>query len=411
MGKFDAPDLQVDGQMDIEELFEPASSLFAVSRIFARARKNMSLGELKALAHVLKHIRFKDSPQKNSDTVYVGLYELAGKIGVNSDREHLRSDVFRVIRDMRIHSNIDIADKDRKYFDSGAFIRRVTISGDKVRFVFEKDYLRLFMGLEKDFLTFWADDISKMSSKRSVQFYEFLRQITDGSKTEYEVLLGVRKLKEMFDIPKDGPHSYMRKNGGFDRTNFEKSVIIPICEDLEKCDMIRLLVEGEEVADGEEGKKIKKVYYKKEKVGRKVIGYRFHWAYAQYPKVAPVEKVKEINDMIIKDPVTLKIAGDIAKGKKNKKSKNAFNQFEQNTYDFDELEKDILSGSAADVDEYVESNTHEEKGQGPIKETLPPYYIVVGHPDVEERLKIYGSAGIPVGQIKILSQEMYDRLK
>ena len=24
MGKFDAPDLQVDGQMDIEELFEPA---------------------------------------------------------------------------------------------------------------------------------------------------------------------------------------------------------------------------------------------------------------------------------------------------------------------------------------------------------------------------------------------------
>lgn len=32
-------DLQIEGQMSIEDLFEPPERLFAVSRIFARARK------------------------------------------------------------------------------------------------------------------------------------------------------------------------------------------------------------------------------------------------------------------------------------------------------------------------------------------------------------------------------------
>ena len=254
MGRFDEPDLQVEGQMTIENMYAPNSGLFAVARIFARAKKKMSLGEMKALAWVLTFIKFKNEPM--TDTVVVDLYFLAQKIGVNSDRAHLRSDVFRVVRDMRKNSSIEIADVDRKYYDSGSFIRRVTISGDQVRFVFEPQYLGLFTGLTKDFITLWAEDISKMETKRSMQFYEYLRQLTDGKTTEYDVLLGVRRLKEIFDIPKDGPNSYMRKNGGFDRSNFEKNVIDPICEDLEKCEMIKLLIVGETADEkAKDGKK------------------------------------------------------------------------------------------------------------------------------------------------------------
>ena len=211
MGIFDEPDLQIEGQMTIENMYDPSSSLFAVARIFARARKEMTLREMQALAWALTFIKFKDAPV--TDTVIVDLYFLAKKIGVNSDREHLRSDVFRVLRDMRKHSSLVFADVDRKYYDSGAFIRRVTISGDKVRFLFEPQYLGLFTGLTKNFITLWAEDISRMRTRRSVQLYEYLRQRTDGKKTEYDAVLGVRELKEIFGIPKDGPNSYMRKKG------------------------------------------------------------------------------------------------------------------------------------------------------------------------------------------------------
>lgn len=56
MGRFDEPDLQVEGQMTIENMYDPNSSLFAVARIFARAKKEMTLGEMKALAWALTYI-------------------------------------------------------------------------------------------------------------------------------------------------------------------------------------------------------------------------------------------------------------------------------------------------------------------------------------------------------------------
>lgn len=410
MGKFDEPDLQVEGQMTIENIYAPNSGLFAVARIFARAKKKMSLGEMKALAWVLTFIKFKNEPV--TDTVVVDLNFLAQKIGVNSDRSHLRSDVFRVIRDMRKNSSIEIADVDRKYYDSGSFIRRVTISGDKVRFIFEPQYLGLFTGLTKDFITLWAEDISKMETKRSMQFYEYLRQLTDGKSTEYDVLLGVRRLKEIFDIPKDGPNSYMRKNGGFDRSNFEKNVIDPICEDLEKCEMIKLLIVGEVADEKAKNGKKKKIYYEKVKDGKRVIGYRFHWAFSARPQIATAEKVKEIKDEAIKDPSLLKIAGDIVKGKKKKntieKNTNPFNQFKQNEYDFGELEEVLLNTNGMDYTEPVADDFKDDDAE-PRLEKLPEHYVVAGSANVLERISAYATLGIT--DVKVLSKEEYERLK
>lgn len=410
MGRFDEPDLQVEGQMTIENMYDPNSSLFAVARIFARAKKEMTLGEMKALAWALTYIKFKDAPV--TDTVVMDLYFLAKKIGVNSDREHLRSDVFRVLRDMRKHSSLVFADVDRKYYDSGSFIRRVTISGDKVRILFEPQYLGLFTGLTKDFITLWAEDISRMGTKRSMQFYEYLRQLTDGKKTEYDVLLGVRRLKEIFDIPKDGPNSYMRKNGGFDRSNFEKNVIDPICEDLEKCEMIKLLIVGEVADEKAKNGKKKKIYYEKVKDGKRVIGYRFYWAFSARPQIATAEKVKEIKDEAIKDPVLLKVAGDIVKGKKKKntreKNTNPFNQFKQNEYDFGELEEVILNTNGMDYTEPVADDFKDDDAE-PRLEKLPEHYVVAGSANVLERISAYATLGIT--DVKVLSKEEYERLK
>ena len=121
----------------------------------------------------------------------------------------------------------------------------------------------------------------------------------------------------------------MRKNGGFDRSNFEKNVIDPICEDLEKCEMIKLLIVGETADEKAKDGKKKKIYYEKVKDSNRVIGYRFHWAFSARPQIATAEKVKEIKDEAIKDPVLLKVAGDIVKGKKKagRKNTNPFNKF------------------------------------------------------------------------------------
>ena len=45
MAMIDRPDDQIVGQMSLDDLFQPTDRLFAVSRIFARARKDMSLAD------------------------------------------------------------------------------------------------------------------------------------------------------------------------------------------------------------------------------------------------------------------------------------------------------------------------------------------------------------------------------
>ena len=48
MGRFDTPDIDITGQLSMENYDVAASGLFAMSRIFARARRDMSLSEQKA---------------------------------------------------------------------------------------------------------------------------------------------------------------------------------------------------------------------------------------------------------------------------------------------------------------------------------------------------------------------------
>lgn len=88
--------------------------------------------------------------------------------------------------------------------------------------------------------------------------------------------------------------------------------------------------------------------------------------------------------------------------------RNPFNRFEQNQYDFDELEKVLLdNGDTGDA---------EEEAPDPVKEVhvkaehLPPYYIVMGDPRAADRLAAYATLGISGDNIKILSPEEHARL-
>lgn len=322
MAMIDRPDDQIEGQMSLDDLFQPTDRLFAVSRIFARARKGMNLAEQKTFVYALSQLRFSETPKTN--VVYMDKKTLGKIVGVNSDPDHLSVDLHRTIGDLPKHSFIKIADRDLDFYDSGFIITRLTMLKNRVRVKFEEEYLKLFTGLSSNYITMWSTDIFRMNSKRSVQFYEYLRQITDPKKSENSVLLGIRAIKEMFEIPESGRGSYMRGKDGFDRANFEKYVIDPIAEDLQHCRMISLIVQP----DGK--------LYEKVKRGNRIAGYRFYWTFTAYPAVASAEEVKQIQER----PEVLKVAKDILTGEKKRAGK--FNEFLQNEYDWDQLEEELL---------------------------------------------------------------------
>lgn len=325
-------------QMELEEYFEQdvKPDLFAVSKVFAEARKQMNLAEYKAFTLALCAVRWKDACP---DVLYLDKKEVAKVVGVNSDPDHLSVDLNRSIGDMPHHSYLKFANKDHDMYANGNFVNTIAFFKNRVRIRMNPDFLSLFGNLDKNYITMWSGDIFKMHSERAVKFYELLRMNSDSRIDVNTGTMSIRKFKEMFDIPKDGSGSYMREKDGFNRSQFEKRVIDPICEDLSHTDMLRLVLQPN-------GK-----YYEKVKRGNRVIAYKFWWTITQHPRVADAGEVKQLQERVDKNPEVLKVAKDIVKGSSSSKRRstgskktNAFNEFEQNQYDFDELERDILQG-------------------------------------------------------------------
>lgn len=288
-----------------EECFEKEvkGSLFAVSRIFAEARKRMNLPEYKAFTMALTSVKWQDSCP---DVLYLDKKEVAKVVGIHSDPDHLSENLKRSIGQLPIHSFLEFSDKDKDIYVNGCFVATIAFYKNRVRLRLNPDYLPLFGNLDKNYITMWSSDVYKLRSERSVKFYELLRENSDTRLDVNVGTVGIKFLKELFDIPKDGEGSYMRskKNGGFNRTAFEKYVIDPICEDLCHTDMIHLIPQP----DGK--------YYEKIKRGNRVIAYKFFWTISTHPGVATAKEVKEIQDRVDKDPEVLKVAKDIVKGTK-----------------------------------------------------------------------------------------------
>lgn len=270
-------------QMTIDEMFEVEvkPNLFAVSRIFAEAHKQMNLAEYKAFTFALSRI---DWTQPCPDTIYLDKKEVAKVVGITSDIDHLSEDLKRSIGQMPRHSFIEFDDKGKKFYVSGNFVRTIAMFRNVVRIKVEDEFLSLFGSLGQDksevskYILMWSGDIFQMKTERAVLFYELLR---DNSDTREDVNVGtvsIKKFKEMFDIPKDGKGSYMREKGGFNRSEFEKKVIDPVCDELLKTEMIRLMLTPE-------GKP-----YEKVKRGNRVIAYKFWWTLTNPKEKAQIEK-------------------------------------------------------------------------------------------------------------------------
>ena len=299
-------------QYTMEETFqkEVKPNLFAISRIFAEAHKQMNLSEYKTLTLELSRLNWKD---KCPDTMYVEKKELASIIGINSDPDHLSQDLKRAIGEMPRHSFLEFDEQDKDIYVSGNFVRTVAMFKNVVRLRLEEEFLGLFGNLEggkeriSQYITMWSEDIFQMKSQRAILFYELLRDHSDTRLVQNTGTVSIKKFKEMYGIPKCGKGSYMTTNGHFARTHFERYVIDPLCDELSKTHMIQLIVQPN-------GK-----YYEKVKTNNRVIAYRFWWTITSMPGVVSAVTDKTIQEKQIKNPQTMKIAQDILKGKKKKK--------------------------------------------------------------------------------------------
>ena len=319
---------ECEGQLSIDDILNLSipEELIGVSRIFARAKKEMSLAEYKTFIFSLTNFRFKE---ENKPFVYIDKKRLAEVLGIHSDPDHLSQDIFENIKELPKHSFITIADRDRGIFDSGCIITRVTSLKNQFRIKYDDEYMKLFSNLKDgEYITLWSSDILNLTSQRSIDFYEYLREHTDTREEVNRGIVSIKFLKEMFNIPKEGKGSYMRdgKNGGFNRAGFEKYVIDPLFEDLEKCRMIQPVKQ----ANG--------CYYNKVKQGNRVIGYEFFWNYAAYPKVANAIEVKRLQERVDKNPEILKVAKDIVKGDERKKTGKSKKTVKPDHRDYDQLE-------------------------------------------------------------------------
>lgn len=357
-------DYEAEGQLTIMDLFKaPEERLIAVSRIVARAQKSMSLSEWKTFVLALTKIEFTKTAAESEHMIqainengiienqfWVGIdkKELAGALGLNADSNHLSQNLYREIKELPKHSYIEIDRADVKKYGSGTLITNVVFNENdrnEALIKFNSVYLPLLTGLTEDrnYITMWSADLLNMKSYRSIVFYEFLRNHTDTRKTRNEIGLGISHIKKMFGIPMDGKGSYMREKGGFNRNEFEKKVILPLCEDLKNCKMINLeLIEGE--------------YFEKVKVSGRVKGYKFYWSFTSHPRVASASEVKKIQERVDADPQVMKVAKDIIAGKDNPKpvtkrkanSQTDFMQHENGNDDLDLIEALVAAKNSDD---------------------------------------------------------------
>lgn len=346
------------------------TGLIAISNTLARAKDGMSMQERKLMSIYLSKIEWKN--MKNNLEIWVEKHEIMNKLGsvMNSTDQsaYLRKLAQEMVRHSELH--FDGADKD-EWEDMPLFTRRKSTKNMLMIEIYH-GAAKLLEGLECDYITLFLADIlnfdSNIDGSRAYKLYEYLRLYSDTRRMNTRVI-STKEFKELFDIPKDGKNSYVKKNGKFDRTNFEKKVIIPVLEMVAKCEHVVLHNYGKD-------KNGKPIYYKKIKKYGMVQGYELTYSINKYPKKIKKETIIDIQAK----PDVLKVAQDVMDSKKSKPpKKNTFNNFEQREYDNDTLERLLLGNP-----------TEEERAELEKKVIVQKYVFAHQNESVSEIAKNLG---------------------
>ena len=125
--------------------------MVGMSKVFARAKKRMSLNEFKTFIYCLCQIHWTDPEMPK--TVCLDKITLARILKMSVDPVNLARNLRLKIGDLVDHSIITFESKDSKKWQKGALITRVAINEDRVVIIdFNPAYAQLFCNLKKDFI-------------------------------------------------------------------------------------------------------------------------------------------------------------------------------------------------------------------------------------------------------------------
>lgn len=236
-----------EGAEQGERLKEPGNSLvdktIGVSKALARSQVKWTPEERKLFAMVLSKIRWAEDG--NSNTVALDKNEiieaLALKVDGTDRSRYLRLAFQRLAKDSEVHWT-DPEDAE-VWNDDFLILGRRSTRGE-IRVTINPVFMPHLENLVRNmpFLTVWTSDIFKFKSKHAFALFERLRLDYDSRYITNIRRYTTKELKSIFGLTKE---DYTRKDGSFDRTNFEKKVLnVAIAEINQHSKMMSILPNG-----------------------------------------------------------------------------------------------------------------------------------------------------------------------
>ena len=206
--------------------------VIGINKVFFRAQVNMPIKIYKTFIYCLCQIRWKED--YFPEIIEINKKELAKVLNLNYDMKHLSVELFKIIDDMREQSTICIAKKDLSVYSSGNLIRRVINNRGTISVMFDLYYKNLFCNLSDNFVTLYSKDIFNFKNEKTLKLYEYLRLNSNTSLVNTHTF-SIEDLKKIFKLPND---AYIKKNGKTDVYNFNKYVLEPVLNELNRCTLI-----------------------------------------------------------------------------------------------------------------------------------------------------------------------------
>ena len=270
-------------KLDIVDIGEFDNQIYAHSRNYAMAQvrnseiKKWSLIQNKIFAEILSQIEWKSG--YNSNVIEINNDEFMKEVGwdlANKDIRKMGRELRKELDFMLKNCAITVQDPySKKYyeghvildFEGNSQFTTITIN-PKIMPHFEKLY-SMNAATKVSFLPFYKPDVFNFSCKFAYPLLvEFKSCCKVGGYINHHTMT-TKQLKELFNLDIG---AYMRdydpitdKYSKFDRANFEKYVLNPAIEEINRTCMVKILKN----ADGS--------YYEKTKTRGKVTGYIFQY--------------------------------------------------------------------------------------------------------------------------------------
>lgn len=240
----------------------------AITRNLAKAQINWTVEERKLFTMVLTQIRWAESG--NSNIVELKKKEILEclnlKINVHAQSTYIRKAFQKLARDSEVHWT-DPKDKER-WLDAPLILSRASERG-KIFVEINPYFMPHFEELLKDksFITMFSTDMYHFSSRFSYTLFDELRIHYDSRTLTNHRFYTTKELKKMFGLKKK---DYTRKDGSFNRFEFEHRTLEVAIKEINEGKMMAILPFGTKPEGGY-------LFYRKHYENNKVTGYEFRY--------------------------------------------------------------------------------------------------------------------------------------